>query len=279
MIGDFTWTGYEYLGEAGIGIFHYNPTDNKWSHYPDRLAYCGDINLNGCRRPASYLRETAYGLRTAPFISVERPEHYGEKYDPNGWKYGDAVDSWTWPGFEGKPVRVSVIAKGDEAELLLNGVSLERKKIGEEEPLTAYFDTVYQPGTLEAVVYADGTETGRTGLETAGDPARLLVQVIHPVLPADGSGLSLILVDLTDAEGRINRGVKKAVTVSVTGAGTLAGFGSADPSCEGSYQDTTWETYDGRVMAAVRSGLDGGTIDVRFSAEGCEDAAVTLDVK
>ena len=279
VIGDFTWTGYEYLGEAGIGIFHYNPSDNKWSHYPDRLAYCGDINLNGYRRPASYLRETAYGFRTEPFISVERPEHYGEKYDPNGWKYGDAVDSWTWPGFEGKPVRVSVIAKGDEAELLLNGKSLGRKPIGEEEPLTVYFDTEYQPGTLEAVCYTDGKESGRTCLETAGDPVRLSVQVINPVLPADGSGLSLLLVETADAAGRINRGIRKKISVSVSGAGTLAGFGSAHPSCEGSYQDTTWESYDGRVMAAVRSGAEAGTIDVRFTAEGCEDAVVTLTVK
>ena len=279
VIGDFTWTGYEYLGEAGIGIFHYNPEDNKWSHYPDRLAYCGDINLNGYRRPASYLRETAYGFRTAPFISVERPEHYGEKYDPNGWKYGDAVDSWTWPGFEGKPVRISVIAKGDEAELLLNGKSLGRKNLGEEEKLTVYFDTVYQPGTLEAISYTDGKETSRTVLCTADDPVKLAAEVVNPEIPADGSGLSLIMVDLKDAEGRVNRGIQKAVTVSVEGAGTLAGFGSADPSCEGSYQDTTWKTYDGRVMAAVRSGLEAGTITVRFSAEECEDAVVTITAK
>ena len=77
----------------------------------------------------------------------------------------------------------------------------------------------------------------------------------------------------------MNRGIQKAVTVSVEGAGTLAGFGSADPSCEGSYQDTTWQTYDGRVMAAVRSGLEAGTITVRFSAEGCEDAVVTITAK
>ena len=279
VIGDFTWTGYEYLGEAGIGIFHYNPTDNKWSHYPDRLAYCGDINLNGYRRPASYLRETAYGLRTAPFISVERPEHYGEKYDPNGWKYGDAVDSWTWPGFEGKPVRVSIIAKGDEVELLLNGTPLGRKKIGEEEKLTAYFETVYQPGTLEAVCFTKGQESGRTTLKTAGIPEKLSVQVINPELPADGSGLSLLIVEPVDAEGNVNRSVQKNVTVSVSGAGTLAGFGSANPSCEGSYQDTSWETYDGRVMAAVRSGIEAGTIDVRFTAEGCKDAIVTLKVQ
>ena len=59
VIGDFSWTGYDYLGEAGIGIYHYDSdrTDQGW--YPDRLAYVGDIDINGNRRTISYLRENS----------------------------------------------------------------------------------------------------------------------------------------------------------------------------------------------------------------------------
>ena len=279
VIGDFTWTAYDYLGEAGIGIFHYEAGKKKQGWYPDRAAYCGDINLNGYRRPASYLRETAYGLRKTPFIAVDRPEHYGETYDINDWKYGDALDSWTWPGFEGKPVRVRVITDADEAELLINGTSIGRKPVGTEEKYTAYFELPYEPGALTTVCYKDGTECGRTSLETAGDPVRLSVQVVNAELPADGSGVSFLMAEPVDSLGRVNRAVKKAVTVSVEGAGTLLGFGSADPSCEGSYQDTTWETYDGRVMAAVRSGEEPGEITVRFTAEGLPEETAVITVK
>lgn len=276
VIGDFTWTGYDYLGEAGIGIFHYESESRKQGYYPDRLAYCGDINLNGYRRPASYLREIAYGLRTLPYIAVDHPEHYGQKHDMNGWKYGDAVDSWTWPGFEGKTVRVRILAKAEEAELILNGKPCARKVIGEEEKLTAFFEIPYQPGTLEAVIYSGGQEIGRTQLETAGEPTKLSVQVVNPVLPADGCGVSFLIVEPVDAKGRVNRGVIKKVSVTVEGAGRLVGFGSANPSCEGNYQDVEWETYDGRVMAVVRSGEQPGPVTVRFAAAGCPEETVRI---
>ena len=278
VIGDFTWTGYDYLGEAGIGIFHYEQKERRQGFWPDRVAYCGDINLNGYRRPASYLREIAYGLRTDPFIAVERPERSGQTHDVNGWKYSDGLDSWTWDGFEGKPVRVRTLAKADEIALFLNGESLGRKNVGEEEKLTAFFDVTYQPGTLEAVCYTDGRETGRTALRTAGAPEKLSVQVTHPEIPVT-SGVSFLIVELTDRDGIVNRHVSKKVSVEVEGAGSLAALGSADPSSEGSYLDNSCETYDGRVMAAVRGGGEPGTVTVRISAEGCRTETVQIAVQ
>lgn len=151
VIGDFTWTGYDYLGEAGIGIFHYDPTRLESGYqgwFPDRLAYCGDINLNGYRRPVSYLREIAYGLRTKPYLFARRVDKAGQRHDKNRWKYHDGVHSWTYPGYEGTETTVYVLTKDPEAELFLNGVSLGRKKVGEVEALTAVFEVPYQPGTL-----------------------------------------------------------------------------------------------------------------------------------
>ena len=69
------------------------------------------------------------------------------------------------------------------------------------------------------------------------------------------------------------------MTVSVEGAGVLAGFGSAHPQCEGSYQDAAWETFDGRVMAVIRSTNEPGEIRVRFAAEGCGAQMITLHSK
>ena len=144
-------------------------------------------------------------------------------------------------------VRGSLTGRTRAKHTCINGTSIGRKPVGNEEKYTAYFELPYEPGALTTVCYKDGTECGRTSLETAGDPVRLSVQVVNAELPADGSGVSFLMAEPVDSLGRVNRAVKKAVTVSVEGAGTLLGFGSADPSCEGSYQDTTWETYDGRA--------------------------------
>ena len=279
VIGDFTWTGYDYLGEAGIAGYHYTPERHEQGWYPDRLAYCGDINLNGYRRPVSYLRECTYGLRREPFIAVERVDKYGMPDNTNDWKYADAIDSWTFDGYEGKETAVHVLSASDEVELFLNGRSLGRKPAGKKAGFDVAYVLPYEPGELRAVGCTGDAEDGCFVLRTAGRPAKLSVQVSRDTLDADGRSLALITADLADENGIINHWTPKDITVRVQGAGVLEGFGSADPSCEGSYQQDTWTTFDGRVMAAVRSGFEKGEIRVKISCPGCEDVQLTLQVR
>ena len=84
VIGDFTWTGWDYLGEAGIGRVDYGDGAARarmtgfHGEYPWLAAWCGDIDITGHRRPQSYYREIVFGLRTDPYLAVRRPEHHGE---------------------------------------------------------------------------------------------------------------------------------------------------------------------------------------------------------
>jgi len=274
VIGDFTWTGLDYIGEAGIGICHYEAENKAQGWYPDRLAYCGDIDLNGTRRPVSYLREIAYGLRTAPFIAVDRVDRHGKAYDENNWKYYDCIDSWTFPRQENQPARVRVLAGCEEVELFLNGASLGKKK---PEGLMAVYDLRYQPGELLAVGYTGGIAVGQAVLRTAGKVTGLWVTSDREAVFADGQSLAYLTADLVDELGQWNRWEEKEVTVTVEGAATLQGFGSANPSSGGSYRDTVWKTWGGRVMAVIRSTKEVGDIRVRFSAAGCKDVTVCLE--
>ena len=279
VIGDFTWTGYDYLGEAGIGIYHYDTDRREQGWYPDRLAYCGDININGYRRPVSYLREIVYGLRREPFIAVERADRRGHSCERNNWMYADAIDSWTFDGFEGTETSVHIFSPSQEVELFLNGRSLGRKPSGRDVGYDTVFEVPYEPGELLAVGYRDGVEEGRFRLVTAGDPVRLQVEKSCDFLRAGGQSVLFLTMDLVDADGVANRQAQRRVTVEVEGPAVLAAMGSADPSAEGSYQDHTWETFDGRVMAALRSTSESGTVTVRISADGCEPEVLTIPAK
>lgn len=278
VLGDFTWAGYDYLGEAGCGIFHYDGNANFTSIYPERAAYIGDLDLIGYRRPISYLREIVYGLRKEPYLAVERLNRYGMPCSKTAWMYKDNIASWTWPGYEGKPALADIYADAEEVELFLNGRSLGRKPAGEEHDFTATYELTYEPGELTAVSYADGKEIGRFSLVTAGEEIRLCVEADKSVLAADGEDLAFITIKLTDDKGTENLCATKKITVSVEGAGRLEGFGSADPQSLGSYDDREWETYDGYVIAVVRAGEDEGSIRVTVTAEGCEEQCVELQV-
>ena len=276
VIGDMTWTGYDYLGEAGCGIFYYDGTMNFSSHWPDRAAYIGDIDLVGYRRPISYLREIVYGLRKEPYLAVERVNRHGQAHSQTPWMFKDNIASWTWPGYEGRPASVDVYSVSDEVELFLNGTSLGRKPAGEANGYTATFEITYQPGELKAVGHGANGIDGECVLQTAADEVELDARADCVEIAADGADLSFVTVGLKDAAGICNLNAMKEITVKVEGAGCLQGFGSADPQATLSYDDVTWPTYDGLVLAAVRSNGEKGEITVMFTADGMEPAVVKI---
>lgn len=277
VLGDFCWTGWDYIGEAGVGKNDYELTYQMYGPWPWYLAHAGDLDICGNRRPQSYYREIVFGLRSAPYVAVERPEHYDQPRYVTNWTWPDVVESWTWPGFEGKPVHVEVYSAGDEVELLVNGVSAGRTAVGESMPCKALFSLPYQPGELTAVSYAGGAETGRMTLVTAGAPARVSLRAEREEAPADGMSLIYLDVEVTDREGRLVPCADLDVTLDVKGAGELAGFGSADPRSLEKFCQTTRRTFDGRALAVLRAKLEPGAVTAAASAPGVEGSAVTVN--
>lgn len=279
VIGDMTWTGYDYLGEAGVGIFHYGDGMNFNAVFPERLAYIGDIDITGNRRPISYLREIVYGLRKAPYIGVERPDRYGQETGRTAWMWKDNIASWTWPGSEGKRIRADVICDAEEVELFVNGVSAGRKRAGEASGFTAVYELVYEPGEIRAVAIREGCYAEEFSLHTAGAVVRLKAEADKYVLKKGGDDLSFINITLTDAEGRENLYDEKKVSVKVTGNALLEGLGSARPSCRESYSEPSCRTYDGRLLAVIRSGMDTGTASVSIQTEGCPEEIIEFTIE
>ena len=282
VIGDFTWTGWDYVGEAGIGRPQYAAADGTrpsfTGPYPYLLADCGDIDITGHRRPASYYRQIVFGLRAQPYLAVQRPEHHGKTFTGSPWAWSDSISSWTWPGFEGSPVTVEVYSDADEVELLVNGRSLGRKAAGDSHRFRAEFEAVYEPGELLAVAYTGGMETGRHALQSADGPVLLRAEADRQLISADGGDLAYVTFTLTDLAGTCCTGSDRLVRAEVSGQGVLLGFGSADPSTEERFDATERRTYDGRALAVLRP-TGPGKIGLIASAPGCEPAEIMVTVK
>ncbi|MBY0217810.1 glycoside hydrolase family 2 protein [Paenibacillus illinoisensis] len=279
VIGDFTWTGWDYLGESGLGRVEYGEASTGHGAsgaFPWLTAHCGDIDIIGHRRPVSYYREIVFGLRKEPYIAVQRPAYYGEKPAMMPWSWSDSVSSWSWQGFEGKPVKIEVYSDAEELELIINGTVIGRAPVGEECGFKAEFDTVYQHGELVAVAYTDGKEVGRTFLTSAGSELRLQVELDRTQIKADDSDLAFVQISLVDDKGILNPLADRRVSVTVTGSGVLQGLGSANPKNEESYASSTHSTYDGQVLAVIRP-EEAGSINVLIEAEGCESRCVQIE--
>ena len=279
VIGDFDWTAWDYIGETGIGKINYTDQQSMgfYALYPCKIAYCGDINILGNRRPISYWRELIWGLRKAPYIAVQLPQHYGEPQSTTQWSMSDAVRSWNWNGYEGKPVKVEVYAVADEVELLINGQSVERKKVGETKKYITIFDTTYHAGKVEVIAYSDGKECGRDEILTASDEVVIAAKADRTQIPADGSDIAYIDICMQDASGILNPNADKAVSISLDGPGEIMGYGSADPESEENYYDTVAKAYEGKLRAAVRGTGETGKIVVTLSADGLESVKVDVE--
>ena len=98
VLGDFTWTGWDYLGEVGIGRVQYADVPAEFeAPFPWLTAWCGDIDITGQRRPASFYPEIVFGLRDEPYIAVQRPDNFGRAIRPGQWAWTDSISSWAWP--------------------------------------------------------------------------------------------------------------------------------------------------------------------------------------
>lgn len=269
-IGDFTWTGWDYLGEAGLGRTTYSSTGEGWhgDAYPALLAYCGDIDITGFRRPASYYREIVFGLRTQPYIAVRRPTATGEVGTGLGWAWTDSLASWTWETAPGMPMTVDVYSDADEVELLLDERSLGIHPAGADTGFQATFVVPYAPGTLTAVARRDGQPAESFTLTTTGGVAELraVAELPEPHAPAE---YTYIAIELTDESGRIAPMDDRVITVEIDGPATLAGIGTARPVTEESYLARSCTTFEGRAQVIVRSlGSAGSTVTV--DAEGLQ---------
>ncbi len=281
VIGDFTWTAWDYLGEAGIGkAAYFDPADTNapkypWdlmpqetSPYPWRTANDADFDITGHVLPQGAYRSIVWGSDKT-FLYSMHPDTYGKRELISMWGFTPAHSCWNYKGYEGKPIELVVFTKAEEVEVLVNGESIGRKKVTTDRPLphSVRFDTVYSPGSVVAISYQDGKELSRDTLKTTGVPSGIKLLPERFKALADGHDLICVEIEIVDNEGNVVPDAEAALKAKVDGACVLAGFGSANPITEEDYTDTSTVTYRGRAMAILRAGYEAGSCCLKVEAE------------
>lgn len=284
VIGDFTWTAWDYLGEAGLGKAAYvEPDDPKaprfpWdlmpdrtSPYPWRLANDADFDITGFRCPQGDYRSVVWGNEET-FLYSMHPDTFGKKEVVSMWGFPYVLRNWNYEGLEGHPTELVVFSKADEAEVFVNGKSIGRKPVSKERPFpySVRFETTFQPGEVIAVSYQNGKEVSRATLVTTGSAQRIRLVPEKSVMAADGHDLIYVNIEITDRDGRVVPDAAVALRANVSGAGRLAGFGSANPITEEDYTDSETVSYRGRALLIMRAGYESGTCSVEICANGFE---------
>ena len=288
VIGDFVWTGFDYLGEAGIA---WPGFDDKFGigPYPWQLAMAGEIDATGRLRPAAYYRQVLWKTHLNPTSAfVEWPGALGSLPDKaasgpralTNWNEEDLHAVWNGFGLPSDylPHRVVVFSENEQVELFVNGRSYGRKPVSKATEYKAVFYARYEPGELKAVGYVGGKPVSQWTVETAGPPAAIRLSVDRTRIAADGDDLAYVTAELVDAKGHpvYMPDTDKPLTFKVDGAGVLAGVGNGSPTALESFQSGRRSTFRGRAVAVIRAGHKPGPIRLEVSGDGLPSATVIL---
>ena len=251
VIGEFVWTGFDYLGEP-------TPYDEYW---PSRSSYFGICDLAGLPKDRYYLYRSHWN----------KDEHTIH-----------LLPHWTW-GKErrGEVTPVYCYTDYPEAELFLNGKSQGRiKKRGDrreengENRLDRYRlrwnDVKYEPGELRVVVYDEkGQQAGEKSLKTAGKPAKLKLDVWtqheQAQLQADGNDLAFVTVSLVDKNGTLIPDAQDQLSFEVSGAGNFRAVCNGDATSLESFTQPTMKLFNGQLVVVVQAAKHAGTLTLKVT--------------
>jgi beta-galactosidase len=279
VIGDFVWTGFDYIGEASIGWRGYW---QEQSFYPWNLAFCGDIDICGWKRPQSYYRDVLWKTdQLSVFVTPPEPSF---SLNPNRqswskWHWYDAVADWNWKGYENKILEVVVYSSCERVELFLNGKSLGIKNTNRATRFMAAWQVPYMDGELKAIGYRGRKVINTSVLKTAQQPVLLVMKPDRPTVRANGQDLCYVSVELNDAEGIRNPRAENLVKFEVDGPGAIIGVGNANPISLESYTLPQRKAWQGRCLVVVRAGKEPGKILLRATSEGLQTAVTEIEVK
>ncbi|UWZ84907.1 glycoside hydrolase family 2 TIM barrel-domain containing protein [Occallatibacter riparius] len=281
VIGDFVWTAIDYLGESGIGhssVSQGNDTSGFSPFYPWFNSYCGDIDLIGNKKPQSYFRDVVW-RRSKIEMAVQRPIPAKYKEHISLWGWSDELRSWTWPGLDGVALKVRVYTRGDEVRLFLNGKPAGQKQLTTKDALKAEFDVPYSPGELRAVALEKGQEIGTLVFNTVGKPARLVLTPDRAQIRASSDDLSYVMATVVDDQGRTVPDATVPVRFIVSGNGTIAAVGNANPKDVGSFKQPQKSTFHGTCVAILQPKGEPGSITLKAEAPNLEPASIVVKLR
>jgi beta-galactosidase len=278
VIGDFVWTAFDYIGEASIGWRGF-PSENT---YPWKLAYCGDIDICGWKRPQSFYRDVLWNSnQLSTFVKAPTPtiEFNTKKADWSNWNWHDVVADWNWDGYEGIPMGVEVYSSCEEVELFIDDVSLGKKATNKSNQFIASWDVPYKSGTLKAIGYVGNKEVKVVELKTADKVSSINLQADRSVLNTSGQDLSYIAVQLVDAHNNIHPKAENNIHFEIEGPGEIIAVGNGNPLSDESFSQAKRNAWQGKCLVIVKASKTEGEIKLSAKSDGLKDASIKLSVK
>jgi beta-galactosidase len=253
VAGEFLWTGFDYLGEAGIGHvgtgFEFWKT---WPNWPWRGADCGVIDMCGHPKPGYWFRKAIWNDEPMVHIAVQTDSSARNRNFASFWNWPKVETHWNHDKL-GDTLAVHVYTNVPEVELMLNGKSLGKRNWDLNDEAFLFWEVPYEPGKLEAIgKTADGKKVS-FNVKTAGEPAKIVLTPEPGTIKANKQDISYISVQLVDDNNVPVPFADNMVEFEVSGAGKLLSVGNGNQQSHTPLKGSKMEAYLGKCLAIVQS--------------------------
>jgi len=260
VMGQFLWTGIEYLGEAG-----------RW---PRRSSTSGAIDLANNGKTEYFIHKSLWN--DAPMVYIGTSRIGQGDGNTSLWRHRRADPHWNWT--ENDTVRVSAYTNGDSVELFLNGTSLGVRRKEDAKDGVMHWDVQFAAGELRAVARAGKREVASCVLKTAGPTSRIVASGDTATLTADRQDVAIIDLMIADDAGTRVYHADNEITCRVSGPLRFLGMENANPSNVRLYKAPSQHAWHGRMTVYVQALDEAGEGVIEFTGTGLKKAAVVLKV-
>jgi len=270
VAGEFLWTGFDYLGETGIGAGGYGLEPwLTWPQWPWRSAVCGVADLCGFEKPGYWFRKALWTNEPMVYLAVPFKPVANDIHNCSFWGWPDVISHWNHPVVN-DTLTVQVYTNCSENELFLNGKSLGVKSWNiHKEPFLTW-RVPYQPGKLDVTGTSKEGKKTSYSIETAGEPVRIVLTPDRESIVANRQDVTYVRVELQDAKGNLVPFANNRITFTIKGEGKLAAVGNGNPASHTSFKGNVMEAWQGRCLAIVQSTGKVGTVTLEATADGLE---------
>lgn len=261
VMGQFLWTGFEYLGEAG--------------RYPVRSNTAGILDLAGNKKPEFYFRQSIWSQK--PMVFIGTSDRLTDRGPVNLWAHKRVEPVWNYE--DGKAISINAFTNCQEVELFINSRSLGSKKLSDFKNRTISWEIPFEKGTLRAVAKSDGKEVAACELKTYGSASDIAATCDKKSLKADRQDIAHIWVNLCDAEGVSVYNADNEITCEIAGPVRLLGMEDSNPANIEDYKDNKQRSFHGKLLVYLQASDKPGKATIRLSSPGLKGTELDLEIK
>lgn len=255
ILGQFLWTGFDYLGEAKV--------------WPSRGSHAGLLDYCGKIKPRGWYRKTLWTDDPCVYVGTKKSTSIGSNTACYDW-------TSTWNYESGDTICIAVMSNCEKLELSINGRKVSQGPVYQLNSNAHCWFVPFEIGELTCTGISSEGKMVKYTIESVGEAERCKI-CVHRTELLGNEDVTQVDVELLDAKYRLVRKNGVPITFSASGDVSILRLENNNPQFHDCYFGGETKSYEGRATAYISSLKQSGKGSVIINCLGKEEV-VDFDI-